>query len=345
MDSTEDIESIKPLLQYKYGCLVSKIMFTAAELGVFDLLLESGKLLPSTTITERLGTSFTGMERLLDTCVALKLLRVERTGSQALYGSTDFSNLYLAESSPKSQYHHMMFFSEITFPHLNYLTDAVRQGKSPVGKIHGDSSSNLFDVLFRSEGEMKRFSHSMNSNWHLWGRDVMAAFDLSHFPLICDLGGSGCGLAKECIALYPNSTVTIFDLPNVVEMAKKHFVSPEEHRITFHEGDFFKDPIPEADLYILARILHDWDDEKCVQLLTRLHKACKPGGGVLVVEIVLNEDRSGPLEAHLQSMMMLLHTEGKERTPSEYNALFSAAGFKEFQLKKCQLYDAILGRK
>uniref|UniRef100_A0A670IB47 Acetylserotonin O-methyltransferase n=1 Tax=Podarcis muralis TaxID=64176 RepID=A0A670IB47_PODMU len=298
------------------------VMFTAAELGVFDLLLESGKLMPSTTIAERLGTSFTGMERLLDTCVGLKLLRVERTGSQALYGSTEFSNLYLAESSPKSQYHHMMFFSEITFLNLNYLTDAVR-----------------------SEGEMKRFSHSMNSNWHLCGRDVMAAFNLSHFPLICDLGGSGCGLAKECIALYPNSTVTIFDLPNVVEMAKKHFVSPEEHRITFHEGDFFKDPIPEADLYILARILHDWDDEKCVQLLTRLHKACKPGGGVLVVEVVLNEDRSGPLEAHLQSMLMLLLTEGKERTPSEYNALFSAAGFKEVQLKKCQLYDAILGRK
>ncbi|XP_060129402.1 acetylserotonin O-methyltransferase-like isoform X2 [Zootoca vivipara] len=219
------------------------------------------------------------------------------------------------------------------------------QGKSPVGKISGNPSDNVFDVLYRSEDKMKMFSHSMNSKWHLCGRDVMAAFDLSHFPLICDLGGSGGGLAKECIALYPNSTVTILDLPKIVEMAKKHFVSPEEHRITFHGGDFFKDPIPEADLYILARVLHDWDDENCVQLLTKLHKACKPGGGVLVVEIVLNEDRSGPLEAHLQSMLMLLLTEGKERTPSEYNVLLSAAGFKEIQLKKCQLYDAILGRK
>ena len=45
----------------------------------------------------------------------------------------------------------------------------------------------------------------------------------------------------------------------------------------FFKGDFFNDPIPEADLYILARILYNWDDEKCMQLLRKLHKVCKPG--------------------------------------------------------------------
>lgn len=42
-------------------------------------------------------------------------------------------------------------------------------------------------------------------------------------------------------------------------------------------GDFFKDSLPEAELYILARILHDWTDERCVELLQRIYKACKPG--------------------------------------------------------------------
>lgn len=49
-----------------------------------------------------------------------------------------------------------------------------------------------------------------------------------------------------------------------------------EHVFCF-TGDFFKDSIPEADLYILSKILHDWDDEKCGQLLAEVYKACRPG--------------------------------------------------------------------
>nr|XP_020669361.1 acetylserotonin O-methyltransferase-like [Pogona vitticeps] len=223
MDSIEDFESIQVLHQYQYGLLISKVMFTASELGVFDLLLESGEPLSSGAIAERLGTSPSGMERLLEACVGLKFLRMERKENRRAAGT----------------------------------------------------------------------------------------------------------LAKECISLYPNSTAIVFDLPEVVESLKKDPAFSQESWMTFQTGDFFKDPVPEADLYILARILHSWNDEKCIQLLTKLHKACKPGGGVLVVELVLDEDKCGPPEAHLYSMLMLLHSKGKERTSSEYQALFTAAGFKE----------------
>ncbi|KAF1533726.1 Acetylserotonin O-methyltransferase, partial [Eudyptula albosignata] len=177
-------------------------------------------------------------------------------------------------------------------------------------------------------------------------RDVLAAFDLSPFRQICDLGGGGGALAQECVSLYPNSTVTIYDLPKVVQVAKEQFIPPEEHRIAFYEGDFFNDSIPEAELYILSKILHDWDDDKCRQLLAKVHKACKPGGGVLLVESLLNEDKSGPLETQLYSMNMLVQTEGKERTAAEYSKLLGAAGFGEIQVKRTgKLYDAVLGRK
>ncbi|XP_026502455.1 acetylserotonin O-methyltransferase-like, partial [Terrapene carolina triunguis] len=185
-----------------------------------------------------------------------------------------------------------------------------------------------------SEEEMIKFMYFLNDFWSMFGRDVIAAFDLSPFTVIYDLGGCAGGLAQECISLYPNSTVTIYDLPKVVQVAKERFVPSEERRITFHEGDFFKDPIPEADLYILARILHDWADDKCMQLLTKIHKACKPGAGVLLVETLLNEDKTGPVEAQLFNLMMLVQTEGKERTPAEYSKLLTAAGFREIQVKK-----------
>ncbi|KAM9032367.1 A-kinase anchor protein 17A isoform 4-T4 [Sarcophilus harrisii] len=111
-------------------------------------------------------------------------------------------------------------------------------------------------------------------------------------------------------------------------------------------GDFFRDPIPEADLYILARILHDWADNKCIQLLKNIHHACRPGCGVLVVETLLAEDKRGPLTSQLYSLNMLVQTEGKERTPTEYHKILTQAGFQNFQFKKTgKIYDAILARK
>ncbi|KAK9401830.1 ASMT: Hydroxyindole O-methyltransferase, partial [Crotalus adamanteus] len=153
------------------------------------------------------------------------------------------------------------------------------------------------------------------------------------------------GLPKELISLYPKCTVTVFDLPEIVEASKNHCFPSEEARITFHAGDFFKDPIPEADLYILARTLHNWSDESCLQLLCEVYQACKPGGSVLIVEMLLDEDKGGPLIAHFYSLLMLLFTEGKERSATELNVLLHKAGFQEVELKKGSLFHIILGRK
>ncbi|XP_062982308.1 acetylserotonin O-methyltransferase-like [Elgaria multicarinata webbii] len=336
--------AIKTLFQHQHGFIVSKIMFTASELGVFDLL-KSEKLLTAGTIAERLGTSPTGMERLLDACVGFKFLRVERKEKEGLYGNTDLADLCLAKTSPKSQYNYMKLCSEFFYPNMHYLPDAVREGKNQSELIHGISSDHIFDAFSRSEEGLQNFIDGLGDSWSLYGKEVLSAFDLSNFPLVCDVGGAVGALAKECISLYPKSTVTIFDLPEVVERVKKHVVFSQEYQITFQEGDFFKDPVPEANLYLLARVLHDWGDEKCVQLLTKLYKACKPGGGVLISETILDEDRTGPLVAHLYSMTLMVFTEGKIRTASEFSGLLSAAGFKDIQVKKGSVCNAILGRK
>uniref|UniRef100_A0A8C4VUH9 Acetylserotonin O-methyltransferase n=1 Tax=Gopherus evgoodei TaxID=1825980 RepID=A0A8C4VUH9_9SAUR len=233
MSSTQDCDYPRILFQYNNGFLVSKIMFTACELGVFDLLLESEGSLSSDAIAEHLGTSVSGMERLLDACVGLKLLEVEM---KTFYRNTELSNLYLAKSSLKSQYHRLMYYSKTVYFCWQYLTDAVRDGKNQYERAFGMSSEDIFGAFYRSEKEMIQFMYSLNAFWSICGRDVIAAFDLSPFTVIYDLGGCAGGLAQECISLYPKSTVTIYDLPKVVQVAKERFVPPEERRITFHEG-------------------------------------------------------------------------------------------------------------
>ncbi|XP_003793127.1 acetylserotonin O-methyltransferase [Otolemur garnettii] len=333
------------LNEYCHGFMVSQVLFAACELGVFDLLAEAPEPLDLATVVARLGTSSHGTELLLDTCASLKLLNVETRGGRALYQNTELSSTYLARVSPTSQSNMLLYMAGTTYRCWGHLAKAVREGKNQYLQVFGVPSEELFSAIYRSEEEQLQFMRGLQEVWSITGQRVLTAFDLSQFPLICDLGGGSGALAKECLSLYPECKVTIFDIPEVVRMARKHFPSSEDERIGFHQGDFFKDPLPEADLYILARILHDWTDEKCSRLLQKLQHTCKPGGGILVIESLLDEDRQGPLTTQLYSLNMLVQTEGQERTPTQYHRLISSAGFRSFQFKKTgAIYDAIFAR-
>ncbi|XP_077336921.1 acetylserotonin O-methyltransferase-like [Lithobates pipiens] len=344
--SSSELDNLKQLLGYRDGFLVSKTMFTACELGIFDLLHDVGEPLSAVGIASHLCTNVDATDRLLSTCAGMKLLKVEMKNLEAFYSNTDVSSIYLVKSSPKSLYYMMMYYSSTMHTCWQFLPQAVREGKSQYERAFGVSSKELFESIYRSEEEMLTFIYYMDCIWNMFGKDVIQAFDLSEFHTICDLGGCSGAFARIFLSTNKGATVTIMDLPMVVQTAKKYFVPENDPHISFHEGDFFKDAIPEADLFILAKIIHDWTEEKCLQLLKKVYQSCRPGGAVLLIELLLNEDRGGPLISQLFSLNMLLLTEGKERTPSEYKKLLTDSGFRDIQVSATgKIYEAIMGRK
>merc|ERR1712131_483992 len=78
----------------------------------------------------------------------------------------------------------------------------------------------------------------MNSSWVLDGPDIVTAFNLSSYKTMVDLGGCTGALARELAKAYPSSSVTVFDLPNVINTAKEHFTEQGD-TILFKDGDFF----------------------------------------------------------------------------------------------------------
>ena len=98
--------------------------------------------------------------------------------------------------------------------------------------------------------------------------------------------------------------------------------------MTAQAGDFFADPLPRADAYVLMDIIHDWPDDECVAILKAIRQAAAPGATVLVIENVLAED--GP-DAHGRTLdvIMLAVTGGRERTLAQLNRLFERAGFSD----------------
>ncbi|XP_052009991.1 acetylserotonin O-methyltransferase 2 isoform X2 [Xyrauchen texanus] len=333
------------LLEYFNGFRISKVIFSACELGVFDVLLQSQKPMSSGEVAQKLTANEGGIERLLDVLVAIEIVEVEQLHGTAYYSSTDVANLYLAKSSPKSLHNLIMYYSQTIYPLWNNLVDAVREGKNQNERTFGLPSEEIFSAIYRSEEEMLKFMGLMNSTWVIDGHDIVTAFDLSCFKSIIDLGGCSGALARELAKEYPSSTVTVLDLPNVVQTAQRHFVQQDD-TVQFQEGDFFEGEIPTADLFILARIIHDWKEEKNLKLLKKVHTACHPGGGILIVEAMLFENRRGPTMAQIFSLNMLVQTEGKEHPPSHYTRLLTEAGFRDAQVCRTgKSYDAILALK
>uniref|UniRef100_A0A493TMJ0 Acetylserotonin O-methyltransferase like n=1 Tax=Anas platyrhynchos platyrhynchos TaxID=8840 RepID=A0A493TMJ0_ANAPP len=318
------------------GFKASKALFVASKLKVFDYLKTKGPL-KAVDVANEVGTSVCGTERLLDACVALGLLEKTSQG----YSNTDSANTYLTSDGEYSLHGYIIHSNDHLWPLFTNLESAVREGSRQNHRAFGRKAEDLFKDYYHSQEVKQRFMAAMHSIAHLTARDVATAFDLSQFKSTCDLGGCTGALAHELIQIYPNMKVTVFDLPEVI--ANISYFQPSEQcaaPVTFLSGDFFKDNLPEADLYILSRILHDWPDERIHVLLSKISAVCKPGSALLVAEIVLDEQKTHPARAVLQSLSM---TEGKQRSGSEYKQLLEKYGFTDVQIKITgTLLDAVL---
>jgi acetylserotonin N-methyltransferase len=165
--------------------------------------------------------------------------------------------------------------------------------------------------------------------------EVARIFNLSRFQTICDLGGATGHLAVAACERYGTMRGIVFDLPPACETARRMLAGTRvAGRIEVVAGDFFTDELPRADLYALGRILHDWSEERIRALLGRIHAALPSGGGLLVAEALLDDDRTGPVYAQMQSLNMLVCTEGRERSAREYRELLEGAGFTQVESRR-----------
>lgn len=291
----------------------SKCMFTAAQLGVFDRT-------PATLaeLVSEIGANPDALERLLCVCVSLGLLA--RDGDR--FANTTAADKHLRRDSPETMLGYILYSDRVLYPMWGNLADAVREG-SHRWKQTFDLDGPIFTHFFRTPEARAEFLLGMHGFGVLSSPVVVRAFDLSRFRRFVDLGGATGHLPLAAVEAYPGMTAAVFDLPPVVEHARS-FAGDRIDRIG---GDFFTDPLPPADLYGLGRILHDWSEPKIRALLKRIYDALPAGGALLIAERLLQEDKSGPTGALLQSLNMLICTEGKERTLSEYTALLREAGF------------------
>lgn len=335
-----DLPDATPVLQLIEDFRRSKAMFAAVSLGVFDAL-ESAPTTAS-DLARQLAVEPEPLERLLDTCVGLKLLR----RNHASYENEPVASSYLCRSGDTSLAGYILYSNDALFRLWIHLEDAIREGKPRWTQAFGKQGS-IFDHFFRTPEAKQTFLHGMHGLGVLSSPKLVAAFSLSGFRRMVDLGGGSGHLAIAACEKYPELHATVFDLPEVMETARSYISqSAAASRVSVTPGDFFRDELPEADLFAMGRILHDWAENKIRALLANVCRRLPAGGGLLLAEKLLDEDKTGPVSAQLQSLNMLVCTEGKERSLSEYRQLLESTGFRDVQGVRtgCPL-DAIFARK
>jgi acetylserotonin O-methyltransferase len=299
----------------------SKTMFAAVKLGVFDRLAKAPA--DAATAAVSLHVQAEPLKRLLDACVGLGFLRV----TDGLYANQPAADAYLCRSSEHTLTGYIIYSNDILFRLWTHLDDAVREGGHRWEQAFG-GHGGIFDYFFKTDEDMRAFLQGMHGFGLLSSPKAVAAFDLSRFRRLVDLGGASGHLAQSACERYPDLRAAVFDLPNVVQIAREQMRhSPAASRVEWIAGDFFQDDLPEADLFAMGQIVHDWSEDKVRVLLDKISRRLPVGGGLLIMERLLAENKAGPTSALLQSLNMLLCTEGKERTLSEYRELLEAAGF------------------
>ncbi|MEU0883875.1 methyltransferase [Lentzea sp. NPDC005914] len=202
------------------------------------------------------------------------------------------------------------------------LTDAVRSGEESYAKVFG---AHHFAHMAAEPGLAELFHRSMAASNAMFS-GVTRSVDFSRARTVVDIAGGNGELLSRILAANPGLHGVLMDLPNALASARPR-LSEVAGRLTLVPGDFTKSVPANGDIYLLSRVLHDWDDEQCATILATCARNMPPHAELLVIERLLPEGTDPASLAILWDVHMLCNTGGRERSESDYRALLADAGF------------------
>lgn len=322
--ATPELPSAVPLMALSTGFWAFKTLAAAHELGLFSRLA-GGVGTTVAGLVEALGLHPRPAEMLLTGCAALGLL--EKTDGR--YRNTPLSEAYLVRGTPYYFGGFVQMADKRLYAGWGKLTEALRTNRPTTWDPEVQSS--LFDG--EDPTMLAYFWEAMHSMSAMSARKLGEAVDFSRFRRLLDIGGGSGAYDIELCKQYDELGATVFDLPHVAEIAAGKIAEAGlADRVDTVGGSFF-DGLPDGhDVHLLSMILHDWDEATNRALLRRSFEALPSGGAVVISELLVDDEKTGPVPAALMSLNMLIETEGgRNYTPAEYSAWLEEAGFRHVE--------------
>jgi hypothetical protein len=207
-----------------------------------------------------------------------------------------------------------------------HLLHTVRTGETAFDHVHG---TGIFDYLAGHPEVATLFNAGMAGNSPAHARLVAASYDFSGMRMVIDVGAGRGRLLSTILEGHPHLRGILFDQPQVLEAAREIVnEAGVADRCDFVGGNFFE-RVPEGgDVYVLRNIIHDWEDDQAVAILTNCRRAMGTGARVLLVERYVAEDPHEALQVLHADLEMLVNVGGRERTTDEYATLLARSGLR-----------------
>jgi hypothetical protein len=318
------------ILQTAFSFWSSKVLLTAVEFGVFTKL--ANRRLSGTELGRELGLHPRAIADFFDALVAMKFLERSGDGSQAKYGNTPESALFLDQNSPRYIGGILVMLNARLFKFWNDLPEALRTGKPQNETKHGQK--NIFEELYADLPKLEQFLGGMTGLSRLNFEAFADKFDFSKYKTLCDVGGATGLLSLEVAKKHPHLQCISFDLPPVEPIARKHIAAAGlTSRVSTSSGDFFKDPLPKADVITMGMILHDWNLEKKMHLIRAAYAALPPGGALVAIEALIDDARRENVQGLLMSLNMLIEFgDAFDYSGADFRKWCGEVGFKRFDV-------------
>jgi SAM-dependent methyltransferase len=298
----------------------AQALLTAVELDLFTVL-DSGPA-DQAAIRERLGLHGRGLHELLRLLVALGLLGEEHGVFRNGTGAARF----LVSGRPGYIGGLLLGAKQNLYPVWAGLGETLRTG------LPRSTPGNFTDMLNDAE-ELRRYVQMMEGALEPLLPGLTAAVRRTVCQsgarrTVLDVGGGRGMLASRLVLDCPGLTGHVLDLPQLEPLFESHMASQgTAGAVWFHDADFFRDPLPQADVVILGHILHNWPRGRRELLVRKAYHAVQPGGALLVHDRMLDDDRPDQDNLVAGLIMALVTEEGEEYPIGELVGLAAAAGF------------------
>jgi O-methyltransferase domain/Dimerisation domain len=317
--------SPESILQLGLGFWASKTLLSAIELGLFTELAKGPRT--KEDLQTSLGLHGRSAADFLDALVALGML--ERKGRK--YRNTPATNLFLDRTKPTYVGGMLEMANTRLFGFWNSLTEGLKTGMPQNEAKHG---GNLFETLYGDPQRLKGFLSAMTGISLGSANAIARKFPWKKYKTFVDVGGAQGGVAVQIALAHKHVTGANFDLPVVGPIFEEYVRSFKlQERLKFVAGDFFKDPLPQADVLIMGHVLHDWNLEEKKALIAKVYSALPKGGAYIVHEAIIDDDRRKNAFGLLMSLNMLIESPGGfDYTGANCRGWMKQAGFRKTQV-------------
>lgn len=307
------------MLRMIWGIHISRAVYVAAKLGIADLL--AGGPASSKQLARATGTDQPSLYRVLRLLASLGVFDEVEPGS---FGLTVLGDRLRSDAPAGVRSWSTLLVGGVQ-PY-EHILETVRTGTPGIDIAYG---MGLFEFISQDPETAAIFDAAMSERTAAFAPSVAGSYDFSDIRSIVDVGGGQGTLLTEILRRHSHLHGTLFERAVVAARAEARLdVIDLAGRCEVRAGDFLEQVPNGADCYVLANILHDWEDERATTILRNCRQSMSGRGRVLIVERLIPDGPGDAVPTLLSDINMLINTGGRERTNAEYGSLLARAGLK-----------------